>query len=208
MYNLINVHIQPIMDIIQQDCGHVTEYDWLIQNLNQCATQLYQDKYKDFWRLNVARLSENYRNVYFKALQGARGNPPDVGNLAQQLYGTPTRKNEQQSLQFSFATKLVHMVAPTTPIYDSFVAAFYFFKEPASSSLEQRVAALAAFHTFLSQEYNRILANNLLAESIQAFRQQFNPQQFTNEKVIDSLLWAYVKLMRNGGATNGTIIYR
>jgi hypothetical protein len=207
MYDLINGHIQAILGTIPQ--SHVTEYDWLIQNLGQCATPQYQGRYKNYWRLNVARLSANYCNVYFQALQTAQLNPPTVGNLAQQLYNTPTHGNGRQSLQFSFATKLLHMVNPNAPIYDSLVAAFYFFQEPGRNlALTQRIAAFAAFHAFLAQEYRRILANSLLGVSIQAFRQRLNPQQSTDEKVIDSLLWAYVALLRNGGVSNETIIYR
>ncbi len=142
-------------------------------------------------------------------LQAAQANRPLFGNLAQQLYNTPTHGNGRQSLQCSFATKLLHMVNPNAPIYDSLVAAFYFFQEPGRNKpLGQRIAAYVAFHTFLAEEYRRILANGLLAASIQAFRQQFNPQHFTDEKVIDSLLWTYVALLRSGGVTSGTIIYR
>lgn len=85
------------------------------------------------------------------------------------------------------------MVSPTTPIYDSLIAAFYSFQEPKNKQpLVTRIAVYTAFLDFLSQEYRRVLANNLLDASIQAFRNHFTPQQFTDEKVIDSLLWAYV----------------
>jgi hypothetical protein len=87
--------------------------------------------------------------------------------------------------------------------------AFNFFQEPRRNLvLAQRIDALAAFHTFLGQEYQRICANNLPGVSIQAFRQQFNPVHFTDENVIDSLLGAFVALLRKSGVTNGTIIYR
>jgi hypothetical protein len=207
MYDLINAHIQTILGTIPQN--HVTEYDWLIQNLNQCVTPQYQARYKNYWRLNAARLSADYCNVYFQALHAAQRHPITVANLAHQLYGTPTHGNGRRSLQFSFATKLLHMVSPDTPIYDSLVAAFYFFQEPERNlALAQRIGVLAAFYIFLGQEYQRICTNNLLSVSIQAFRQQFNPRQFTDEKVVDSLLWAFVALLRQGGVTNGTITYR
>ena len=187
----------------------MTEYDWLIQSQNQVATPQYQARYKHYWRLNAARLSANYCEAYFRALQEAQANLPAIGDLARKLYSTPTHGNSRQSLQFSFATKLLHMVSPTSPIYDSLVAAFYYYQEPTRGiTLAQRVAAHVGFHTFLVQEYARIIANNLLAPSIQAFRQKFNPIRFTDEKIIDSLLWAYVAVLRNKGITSGTILYR
>ena len=207
MYNLINLHVQTILNTVRQD--HVTDYDWLVQNLSHCANQQYQTEYKNYWRLNAARLSANYCADYFQALQAAHANSITVGNLAHQLYNIPTHKNGRQSLQFSFTTKLLHMVNPNAPIYDNLVAAIYFFQEPSRKlALSQRISTYVAFHTFLAQEYQRILANNLLAASIYAFRKQFNPQHFTDEKISDSLLWAYVAWLRKGAVTKGTIIYR
>lgn len=89
------------------------------------------------------------------------------------------------------------------------VAAFYFFFDPHRGlALAERIAEFVVFHNFLQVEYNRILNNGLLANSIQAFRQQFNPQCFTDEKVIDSLIWGFVVLLMNGGRINGQILYR
>ena len=63
MYNLINTHIQAMLGTIPK--SHVTEYDYLIQNVNQCMTPDYQIRHRKYWRLNAARLSANYCNVYF-----------------------------------------------------------------------------------------------------------------------------------------------
>ena len=207
MYHLINKNIKAVLQSTPRN--HVSDYDWLRQNLNSSVDQPYQTRYKNYWRLNAARLSANFCNVYFQALQAAKRICPTAGGLTQRLYATPTHGNGRQGLQFSFATKLVHMVDPTAPVYDSLIAAFYFWQEPSrKGSVAQRIAEFAKFHTFLADEYRRILRQNLLAASIQKFRNHFNPRHFTDQKVIDSLLWAYVALLRKGGITNGTVIYR
>ncbi len=36
---------------------------------------------------------------------------------------------------------------------------------------------------------------------------RFNPQHFTEEKMIDSLIWGYVSLLWNGGLFNGQVQY-
>jgi hypothetical protein len=130
MYDLINAHTAVILQYskLQSD---VRDYDWLVQNLPQVAGAQFKAKYKVYWRMNVARLSPAYYNVYFQSLQSARLNPPTLTAVAANLYTTPTNA-KGRSLQFSFATKLLHMVNPKTPIYDSEVAAFYFFEEPKS----------------------------------------------------------------------------
>lgn len=207
MYHLINSHIQQILQSIPP--GHVTEYDWLVQNIINVATPDYQSRYRRYWVLNVARLSDNYCQVYFQHLQnGLNGNPPQLGNLANQLYQTPTHANGQQSLQFSFCSKLCHMLNRQIPMYDSMIRGFYFFIEPRRNlPIIQRINGCMIFHQFLIDEYNRVLNQGLLAGSIQAFRQRFNPQQFTDIKVIDSLIWAFVSLLKNGGVMNRTISY-
>jgi hypothetical protein len=207
MYHLINRDIQAVLQSFPRN--HVPDYDWLQQNLNLCGTQQYQTRYKKYWRLNAARLSPNFCNIYFQALQASKRKCPTARGLAQRLYATPTHRNGRQGLQFSFATKLVHMVDPTTPIYDSLIAGFYFWQEPSRRlSVARRLGEIVRFHAFLADEYRRILRQNLLSASIQKFRNHFNPRHFTDEKVIDSLLWAYVALLRNGGIINGTVIYQ
>lgn len=207
MYNQINTHAQTIVSTIP--AYHVNEYDWLIHHLDQCSTSDYQTRYKTYWRLGAARLSAGYGDAYFKALQAARRKAPSVTDLAMALYASPTHKNGKKSLQFSFATKLVHMVNPAIPVYDSLVAAFYFFRDPPRKlPIAQRVGALGGFHAFLQSEYDRVLKHHLLAQAITCFRQTLKPQHFTDEKVVDSLIWAYVATLWDGGITKGVILYQ
>lgn len=206
MYHLINNHIQQILQSIHN--AHIIEYDWLVQNVQQVVDPLYQNRYITFWRLNAARLSQNYCQIYFQQLQAGLNNPPQIGILANQLYQIPTHNNGRQSLQFSFCSKLCHMLNRQIPIYDAMIRAFYFVTEPDRNLLvPQRINDYVQFHQFLINEYNRILNQGLLAPSIQAFRGHFNPQNFTDIKVIDSLIWAFVSLLKNGGGMNGIIIY-
>jgi hypothetical protein len=67
---------------------------------------------------------------------------------------------------------------------------------------------LVAFHGFLTQEYARVLNGGLLASAIQEFRLRLNPQHFTDEKIVDSLIWAFVALLRKGALPKGQIVYR
>ena len=99
------------------------------------------------------------------------------------------------------------------PIYDSQVAAFYFFQEPDikdakdPGDLKRRIGVFTSFHDFLRQEYARVLQNNLLASAIKEFRVRLSPQHFTDEKIVDSLIWAFVGLLWKGGLQKGQIAY-
>jgi hypothetical protein len=188
-YHEINENIGQIL--VSIDPIHVTEYDWLVQNIHNVAEAGYQRRYKSYWRLNGAGLSQDYCQAYFQHLQaGLNNNAPQLNILVNQLYQIPVRPN-RHALQFSFCTKLCHMINRHSPIYDSKIRDFYNFETPSYSlSVQHRIALLIEFHQYLVHEYNRVLQNGLLTESIQAFRQRFNPQYFTDIKVIDSLIWA------------------
>jgi hypothetical protein len=207
MYDLINQHIQIILQSIPRD--FVADYEWLIQNLQQVSTANYRRRYQTYWAMNVARLSADYRDAYFRELESAVANPIALRALLSELYETPTHNKGRQTLQFSFATKLLHTADRQTPIYDSFVAKFYFFQPlGADRPLQDRIDDLVSFHTFLSAEYARILATGLLTSSILAFRSQFKLQHFTDQKIIDTLIWAYVALVNEGGLIDGRIVFR
>jgi hypothetical protein len=187
-YDRINAHINEILQSISP--MHVTEYDWLVQNLHRAAEADYQRRYKNYWRLNGAGLSQHFCQEYFRYLQEANDNVLQLGILVNQLYEIPIRPNKHL-IQFSFCTKLCHMLDRHLPIYDSNIRRFYNFKMPSYSlTAQRRIAQFVEFHQYLAAEYSRVLHEELLAVSIQAFRQRFNPQHFTDIKVIDSLIWA------------------
>jgi hypothetical protein len=206
MYSLIN-HYAPVI-VRSIPATHVSDYEWLVQNVGQVDSQDYQSRYRKFWAMNAAQLSPAFYSVYFGALAKAAVEVPSLEGLSKTLHGASARQNGKQSLQFSFATKLLHMVDRCAPIYDSKVAKFYFFQPlPAEGELAARINRFVAFHTFLVGEYARVLNCGLLRGAIQAFRQQFNPTQLTDEKCIDSLLWAFVTLLERGALPASQIVY-
>lgn len=115
MYDLINAHIDTILKqkIIP---SHVDDYNWLIQNVSQVMGSQFQKKYREFWVMRFP--CQAYCQIYFQTLQAAMANPanpPTLNVLATNMYNTPTGKDGSRTLQFSFATKLLHMVNRRTP---------------------------------------------------------------------------------------------
>lgn len=198
MYNLINTHVNQILQFIEDnDSSHVSEYDWLVQNITSVSTTEYRRRYNRYWGINAARLSENFRHVYFQRLEEGLKSLPQINDLVQQLYQIPTRADGLQSLQFSFCSKLCHMLNHQIPMYDAMLRDFYFFTVPKGNlPLQKRIDSYVQFHQFLTIEYSRVLLNSLLSISIRDFRQRFNPQHFTDIKVIDSLIWAFMSLLK------------
>ncbi len=201
-YDEINENIGQILQSIKPI--HVTEYDWLVQNAYEVAEPEYQRRYKNYWRLNGAGLSQDFCQAYFQQLQaGLNNNIPQLNTLVNQLYQIPIRPNKH-TLQYVFCTKLCHMLNRNLPIYDSKIREFYNFRTPGHNlPVQQRINRLLEFHQFLVNEYNRVLNEGLLTQSIHAFRQRFNPTFFTDIKVIDSLIWA----SSGNGTEKGTVLF-
>lgn len=73
--------------------------------------------------------------------------------------------------------------------------------------MQQRINGLVDFHGFLAQEYARVLKGWLLVSAIQEFRLRLKPQRFTDEKIPDSLIWAFVALLRKRALPKRQIVY-
>ncbi|MCK7510858.1 MAG: hypothetical protein MZV70_46845 [Desulfobacterales bacterium] len=126
MYSIINQHADLLIKKISPS-NDVEPYVWLMDQLH--AVDVTQDAefrhtYRNYWRLNAARLSEGYVAEYFRCMEDFKRDPESatVESVLESLRATPTHRNGRKSMQFSLATKLVHMLRPDFPVYDSFGA--------------------------------------------------------------------------------------
>lgn len=205
MYSLMEANASSLVGFI--DHVHVDNYDWLMANRGSVGDPVFQSRFRLFWRMNAARLGDTYCNHYFELLSDL-SDVADLEDLVRELYKVPVNNKGTKALQFSFSTKLLHMHDPHLPIYDKQVAAFYFYSAPSSrSAFDSRLTSLMRFHNFLQNEYARIADEHLLSESIHLFRSRLEPRFFTDEKVIDSLIWAFVALLRGGRLVDGSVRY-
>jgi len=212
MYSLINHNIDLILVTLDRRLD-IDVYLSLIRRFNQGNVRndaVFHLDYRRYWRLNAARLSESFCSTYFDLMERLRGNQNmETEAVARHLYQIPTHESGRQSLQFSFASKLIHTLDPHRPIYDSFVADFFFFRPPdPNKELDFRLRSLSSFYSFLCHEYERVLEQRLLEPSLLRFREiQGVDNTYTDQKIIDTLIWRFVTLLRNGALTDGHIVY-
>lgn len=213
MYGYIISHADQLVRGLDGS-GHVEDYAWLLDRLhhvNVSGDSEFQRKYKHFWAMNVARLDDVYLNEYFQYLEASKNSgrtTSSVADVAKYLHQFQTGKGGKQSLQFSFASKLVHMIDPARPVYDRLVERFYFLPEPQCSGID-RLEELNKSYEFLRREHARILKLGLLHPAIAVFERHFSnlPIAVTKEKIIDSLIWGYVSLLAKGAVRDGSITY-
>ena len=113
-----------------------------------------------------------------------------------------------KKLQISFSIKIIHIVNPVMPTYDRMVRDFFYLPQSGTHlKIDQRLTQFRMIYDFLIDEYKRIIKDGLLERAINLFRYQLNPKHFTDEKIIDSLIWQYVSIAKNGALLYQEIQY-
>jgi hypothetical protein len=211
MYTLINQNITQLLATVEQ--GDIDEYLWMIQELqNRDVThdQEFHTRYCSYWALNGAGLGQGFRNEYFSILEQAKRSPENasVDGITRKLYEIPTNSLEKKALQFSFASKLVHMVRTELPVYDRMVETFYYLPRSYAGTAEKKLENLLLSFGFLVKEYDRILRQGLLDQALHSFRRRFSlPPQYSDQKSIDTLIWKFVPFLEKGALRDGSVIY-
>lgn len=129
MYKIINDNISLVINGINRnrDIEPYLTLQALFQNGSISDNSNYKTTYRKYWQLNAARLSDNYCEHYFRVLEKYRNREDkSIEGIVKELYEVPSNAKDKKTLQFSFATKLLHTIDNTRPIYDSLIADFYF----------------------------------------------------------------------------------
>jgi hypothetical protein len=158
---------------------------------------VFQFTYRSFYRLDNAGLTPELKTKYFALMEESRNSAPvDLRKLAKDFYALPNRKG-QQSLLFSFVTKLANTVNREYPIYDAEVASVFGFRAPYNyKTCEVRLDEYMTFYSRLRKIYADILSGNRLAEARRMFRQLYAapPGRIPDIKVLDFIFWSAGKL--------------
>jgi len=202
MYKLINEHVETIVAYTDMKDKMIKPYldlrKWLYER-NVSQDRELQTKYKGYWVMG--RLGDDFYRHYFKLLEQRKcGGNPDVGTVVRKLCKTPVNSKGVYRIQFSFASKLVHMCQPTMPIYDSMIKEFFFLPNADKKKGDDKLDELKMSYDFLIKEYARVIKHNMLGEAMSKVRALCeSPADLTDQRVIDLLIWAFVKWAHSGG---------
>lgn len=211
MYSLINHNAVAVFKALDS-IGDLNDYlrlrSALLRGADSAHDAEFQRGYRRYWRMNAARLGSSFYDQYFTQLaECRRSNAVDLPTVARCI---STVNGVTVGLQFSFATKLAHMIEPRIPVYDSFVASFYFFvPPPPHRPFDERLSAYLEFHQFVAAEYSRVIREGLLGGAIDYFRRTSGiGEAMPDERIIDWLIWAWVDLLRRGAHRRGEALYQ
>jgi len=212
VYRLINDSRDAVLDELERisDIPRYLELKRQHQQLNVATDLSFQLLYRDYWRMNVASLGDDYYGRYFARLQSLKDEEiVDIDATLRDLAVISDRAG-RSSLQFSFATKLLHTVDPRAPVYDTSTASFYFFVPPvADKSVVVRLDELVDFYRFMREEYARVVQHGLLDVAIRQLRDRFRVgAELPDERAVDLLIWSSVSLLRHRAQWRGQCLYR
>jgi len=212
MYQLINENVGKVLDTIdrRRDIDPYLKMAEMFNAGRVSDNDEYKTIYRKYWQLNAARLCDHYCNHYFQVMEDYRQEAHiDIEDVVKALYEVPSNSKGRKTIQFSFATKLLHTIDNTRPVYDSLVGDFYFFPQVKPSwKYSKKLTACTRAYEFLVREYKRILDEGLLSESIRKCRERFGlPRTYTDQKIIDTLLWKFGAYARTGAIMYGKIQY-
>ncbi len=197
--------IEQNAEIIIPNIRHesVEVYRFLCAEFNKSKVDknyLFQFVFRSFYRIDNAGLTSAFKKRYFELLEDVRNAESiDIANLVKELQKYPNLKG-QETLQFSFATKLANTANSKYPIYDSEVARMFDFKTPghAQDSLD-RLDKYINFYQELRESYEAIIANEHLKSVRDLFRTTFSTcdEDFPEMKMIDFIVWQAGKLKKH-----------
>lgn len=204
MYTLMIKNKQSILNKLIANKNHFTDYLELLDNLSTNKTDKdFERKFRKFWGMNRAISHDNFYNKYFSYFNHT--NNIELKKLIEDLSERKINNKGYKTAQLSFSSKLLHMKNPHLPIFDQHIKHFYFLSDYSEiQPIEKRIDTFLNDYKFLKLEFERIIENKLLGDFPDQIKREFNCE-ITDEKAIDSIIWAFSSLLSSGAIKRGEI---
>jgi len=200
----IENHSTQIIKSIDQESVDV--YNFLKKQFSESnitENYLFQFVFRSFYRIDNAGLTPEFKIEYFKILEQNRNEKQfDFKKVLRKLYSFPNRKG-QNTLQFSFATKMSNTIDDKMPIYDSEVAKMFSMSRPYQSEFEIKLVKYLDQLNQIKNGYVQIVDRNLLPETIRLFDQAFKDNKLSEMKKLDFIFWSAEKIKKTYGKRKG-----
>jgi hypothetical protein len=150
--------------------------------------------FRSFYRIDNAGLTPEFKKEYFKILEQNRNEKQfDFEKVLRSLFLFPNRKG-QNTLQFSFATKLFNTIDDKMPIYDSEVAKMFSLSRPYQTEFEIKLDKYLDQLDIIQKGYEQITEQNLLPKTIELFDREFENNKLSEMKKLDFIFWSAGKI--------------
>lgn len=158
----------------------------------QISDDEFKTSFKNFYGLNNAGLTPTFKSRYFELLSES-SKETELCGIIKSLYEIPNYKGIK-TIQFSFATKLLHMFDNSRPIYDSKVASVLTLDNPYGLKGNSKILWCDDTYKKLRYKYVELLNNKRVKNIISEMRCRFSDSRdISDTKAIDFILWLMPK---------------
>ena len=176
------------------DQESIDVYLWLKNEYEKrgvTSNTVFQFVFRSYYSLDGAGLGEKLKSRYFELLAQEE---KDLNVILKELSKIPTQLHPH-TVQFSFATKLIHMIDNSKPIYDKWVAAII-HKTVTGKNAEEKIESAKGIFNYLEELYGNLLGDEKTKKVIEEFRKQFkvDNRKIADQKILDFLIWSLGRL--------------
>ena len=160
-------------------------YEWLEVHKAGPENPVFQFVFRSYYRVDNAGLTTDWKVRYFEFLSRRESG---LRTILEGLYHIPTAR-KVKSLQFSFATKLLHTLDSGQPIYDSKVAELLDLPVKKGKDFTANIDACIAVYEDLREAQRQLLLDEGVKGKIAALKARYG-SRISDEKALDFLLWS------------------
>ena len=152
---------------------------------------VFQFVFRSFYGMDRAGLYPRLKERFFKLLERKEDR---LEIILRELYKIPNRNN-QHTVQFVFATKLLHTLDDRNPIFD-FRVAKVIEENVRGASGDKKIEFSIKLYEYLKCVHCNLLKDSGIIKIIRKFKEKFhvNQKQISDEKVLDFIIWTLGKL--------------
>ena len=176
---------------------NIEVYQFLQHTFSSCDVTknfFFQFVFKKFYKMSEAFLPEKLVVEYFKIMESQKVTPLPFAEIILQLSKIKNGK-DQESIQFSFVSKMIHTVDPSNVIYDKYVGKAFGYGKIDGKDIVLKIKEMEARIRTISLCYNVILANETLNEILEEFDKKFSSYQLSKMKKLDFIFWVAGRLI-------------
>lgn len=152
---------------------------------------VFQFVFRRFYGMDNAGLSDGMKKCFFELLAEKQTN---LGIILSDLYEIP-RIDKKKSMQFSFATKLLHTIDNCKPIYDTEIGSLTYSK-PKRLGKDTQIQDYIKLYNNLERLDAELLKSEKIQMVISKFRSQFHrdKEKISDVKALDFIMWSLGKI--------------
>ena len=188
-----NFDVAQLLKGVEPEDLQLDRYKYIMDNVKDVDVskdEAFQSRFNDFYALNGARPSSDWKAAYYAYFQEVKNNPDKqtLETIIRHFYEDenvpPYNAAVNKRIELSFSSKMLATIQPDKPIWDSHVSRFLDIRQP------EDIAEAIKNYTDLENLYKSFLNTPDADNWIAAFDSAFPEYKWISKtKKIDFIIW-------------------